>query len=171
MAYTVDQVKNNLTNPARSYVWQAVIPRPVGGGSMEDLLMRCQSAQLPGRSVGTIDIPWQQSGGFRIPGKLKYSHTWRVTFLENEDRRTHAALYAWQQAIVNDVTNVGLGDGQIKTDAYFILQSTKDTEILRIKLVGCFVQEIGDVDVSQGEEAPLTFTVTFAFDRWEVVQG
>ena len=163
---SVNNLKANLTNPQRTYMWNVLIPYAVGGGDSDTLTLRAQSAEIPGRSVGQIPVPYKQSGGLRFHGKLTYSHTWDVTFVEGEDRRVFDTLYAWKQNIVHDIANVGAGDIAIKADIILQLITTKGEESMRIKLVGAFPMAVGDVALSYETEAIVNYTVTWSYDSW-----
>lgn len=165
----VTNLKSNLTNPARVYLWEVLIPNPIGGGDYETLMLRAQSTSQPERSVGAINIPFKQSAGIVYPGKLTYPHTWDVTFVEGEDRAIFDAFYAWAQKIVHDKDNVS--SGEIKTNLYLNLVDTKGDINKRIKLVGCYPQAIGAVTLDYGAEGQVALPVTFAYDSWEEVSS
>ena len=165
---SVDSLKANLTNPARTYLWEMIIPAlPSGIGQPDDLLVRCQSSSLPGRSFGTILVPYKQSAGINYHGKLTYSHSWTCTFIEGEDHKIHDAIHAWNQHIIDDLDNIGAGDTAIKTDIYLTLLTTKGDTYRKIRLVGCFPQDVADVDMSYDDENVVRFSVTFSYDKWE----
>ena len=165
---SVDSLKANLTNPARTYLWEMIIPAiPGAGGQAEDLLIRCQSTSLPGRSVGVIPVPYKQSAGIQFHGKLTYSHSWTCTFIEGEDHKVHDAIHAWNNFIVDDLDNVGQGDTMIKSDIYLNLLTTKGEDYREVRLIGCFPMEVADVDMSYDDENVVKFSVTFSYDKWE----
>ena len=164
---SIDNLKNNLSNPARTYLWDVIIPRIVGEGDSDVLMLRCQSANIPGRSVGEILVPYKQSAGVKYPGKLTYPHTWDCTFIEGEDKKIFDAIYSWEQQIINDVTNVGIGDILIKSDIYLKMLSTKGENYMNIRLIGCYPQDVGDIAVSYDDEASVMYPVTWSYDRWE----
>lgn len=167
---SADSLRNTLTNLARVYLWELLIPNLKGGGDADILQTRCYSLSIPGRSVGGgILIPYKQSAGIKYPGKLAYSHTWQVGFIEGEDAKVFDAIHAWNQLVVNDLTGISVGDDLIKTDLYFNQLSTKGNEYKRIKLVGCYPQEVSDVALEYGSEDAIRFLVTFSFDKWESV--
>jgi len=169
MSISVENLKANLTNPARVYMWDVVIPSPVGGGDSNTLMLRCQSTNMPGRSVGNIAVPYKQSAGIQFMGKLTYSHTWECTFIEGEDANVFSAFYDWAQSQINDRDNIGIGDNLIKTDIILRLVTTKGSEYLSIKLIGCYVDSMADVPLAYDTEDPVRLTVTFRYDRWEKV--
>ena len=164
---SVDSLKANLTNPARAYLWEVIIPTIPAGGDADSIMLRAQSATKPGKSVGAIHVPFKQSGGLQFHGKLTYTHTWECTFIEGEDKKIFTAINGWLQKIVHDYNNVGDGDLAIKSDIYLNLLTTAGEVYQSIKLIGCFPQEVGEVPLSYDEEATIMYPVTFAYDRWE----
>jgi hypothetical protein len=165
----INNVAANLGNLARSYLWQVEIPNPVGGGDSDTLMLRCQSASMPGRSVSVIEIPYKQSPELQFAGKLKYDHVFKCEFLESEDRTTFDAVYAWCQQIIDDVTNLGQGDITGKTDIYLTLLTTNDVPYNQIKLKNCFIESMDSTPLTYGGNEALKFGVTFRYDSWEFV--
>lgn len=160
----VETLKNNLSNPARTYLWEVMIPNPIGTGDTDTLLIRAQSASIPGRSFGEILVPYKQSGGIKYPGKLTYDHTWEVSFIEGEDKKIFDAINSWNQQIIHDFDNIGEDQ---RTDIYLTLLTTKGTTFQKVKLIGCYPQAVGNVDMDYDAENPVRYTVTFSYDRWE----
>lgn len=169
MAIDVNTLKNNLTNPQRTYLWDILIPSPIGGGDSDTLSVRAQSVQKPSREVGAIHVPWRQSAGLNFPGKLAYTHQWECTFIEGEDHKIHDAIYGWMQTIVDDYDNIGAGDDQIKSDIYLNLLGVNGAVTLKIRLIGCYVQRLGEISFSNDTEAIASYSVLFSFDSWEIV--
>ena len=165
----VDSFKNNLTNPARVYLWEIILPSLIGGGDHLALTLRAQSTVIPGRSVGEILIPYKQTAGVKYPGKLTYTHTWDVTFVEGEDSRIFRAIHDWNQKIVDDFDGVGDGDSEIKADILLNLLTTKGQPYNLFKMVGAYPQAVGDIPLDYGAEAQINFPVTFSFDAWETI--
>lgn len=166
MAMSVDNLKANLGNAQRTYLWEVIIPNPLGGGDSKAFSLRCQSASVPGRTISPIHIDYKQGPGFNIPGKNKYDQSWTVTVIEGEDSRMHDFLYKWMQNIVNDTSELGFGDMFVKRDIYFKLISTKGKETLKLKLMGAWPSSVPEVPVAMNTEDVLRYTVTFSFDKW-----
>jgi len=165
----LDSLKSNLTNPARTYLWEVLIPVPIGDGDVETYTVRAQSTEIPGRSNGEIVIPWKQTAGIKVAGKLKYDQSWQVTFIEGEDKKVLDAVSSWQQAIVNNITGIGVGDPFYKSDVYLTTITTAGATYMKIKLRGSWVQNVGKVALSYANDGTITYPVTFAFDTWEEV--
>ena len=169
MSFSVDSLRTNLTNPARAYLWEVEFINPIGGGDADTLTVRCQSASIPARSVNPIHVPYKQSAGIQYAGKLKYSQSWSLSFVEGEDKKIHDAIYGWQQQLVHDISNLSAGDEYIKADLYMRLQTTKGEDGMNIRLVGCFPISIGEVSLSQSTEDLIRYEVTFSYDRWQEI--
>ena len=165
--FGTDSLKANLTNPQREYLWEVLIPTPVGDGSTETFQIRAQSSQVPGRKNNPINIPYKQTAGVVVAGKLSYDHTWTCTFIEGEDKKVYDAIYSWQQALVNDISGIGVGDPFYKTDMYIILQTTAGGDSLRLKLKGAWVQSMDAAGLTYEGDNTIKYSVTFAFDTTE----
>jgi hypothetical protein len=170
MDMSVDVLRNNLTNPAKSYLWATVFPKLIGGGDGTALAARCQSAGLPGRATQSIKIPFRGTPGFKVPGKAAMTQTWSLDFLESTaDKKTFTALYNWQQVINNTRTGLGSPDPLVKTDLYFQCLDQAGATWLSIKLVGCYLESMGDISTSYGSNSTMIFSATFSYDWWELV--
>jgi hypothetical protein len=164
---STDALKANLSNPQMGYLWEIIIPTPIGDGDVETFQLRAQSTQIPSRDQGQIVIPYKQTAGVAVPGKLAYTHKWDCTFIEGEDKKVWDAIYSWMQLIVNGITGTGTGDSSIKTDIYLTELSRAGATTLKLKLKGCYVMAIGQVPLSYKEEGFVEYTVTFSFDSVE----
>jgi len=168
-AMGIDNLRDNLTNPQRTYMWEFQCVNPIGGGDGETLLLRCQTMAWPGESFGKIHIPYKQTAGLEVPGKRAYSHTLDTTMVEGEDGVVHDIIHAWMQLVVDNKTGVGAGDSAIKTDIYLRLISTKGEQTKRIRMTGCWPQDRGDIPLSYDDEGNILFPVSWNYDRWEEV--
>lgn len=165
--FGTDSLKANLTNPQREYLWEVIIPTPIGDGNTETFQVRAQSSQIPGRRNTQIPIAYKQTAGVVVAGKLEYDHKWECTFIEGEDKKVYDALYSWQQKIVHDVAGVGVGDPLYKTDMYIVLQTTAGGDSLKLKLKGAWIEQVGQVALSYEADGTVKYPVTFAFDTTE----
>lgn len=161
-----DSFVNNLSNPARVYLWEVFIPGPPTGDT-ETYLLRAQSASRPERSFGLITIPFKQTPGAVYPGKDTVPHTWDVTFIEGEDRKIFQNFYDWMNKIIHN--RYGTGSPTFKIDIYLHELDTDGTVSNKIKMMGAYPQRMGDVPLSYDREESIMLTVQFAYDRWEQV--
>ncbi len=166
---SADNLKNNLSNPAKTYLWEVLFTSPIGGGDSEALELRCQSTVIPGRAVGEILVPFKNTPGVKYPGKPTLSHTWTAIFIEGTDGKVFDALQAWNEAIVSMKTGVGGLDPSIKTDIYIRLLDPPGNVYLSIRLVGCYLQLVDEVPVAYEDEGNIMYSGTFSYDYWEKV--
>ena len=165
----IDSLKANLTNPARTYLWDLLIPVPIGNGVTETFQIRAQSTQIPSVSAGSIHIPYKQTAGVELVGKKVYTHEWACTFLEGEDHKTYDALYSWSQVLIHDVAGVGVGEPLYKTDVYVSLITVAGDTYMKFRLKGAWVQTVNAVDLAYNADGLITYNVAFRFDSFEVV--
>jgi len=169
MPMNVDALANNLSNPARSYMFEVLFPQIPGGGSSADLEIRAYSASIPGRGVGSIHIPFKGTAGMKVPGKVKMEQAWKASFRESIDAKTFDALNDWFQYIMDARTGVGTPDPLTKTNIYLHCLDLEGNAWLKIKLVGCYIETMDDAPVAHETEEVISFNATFSYDRWEKV--
>lgn len=167
MDMSADNLKENLSDMQRVYWWDIIIPSILGGGDEGALEVRAQSTSVPGSGFGGILIPYKGGPGFKIPGKLTMPHTWACVFVEGLDRKVFDAITGWKQAITNARTGKGGLDSLIKKPIYLRLTDGDGTVTNKIKLVGCYPEDVPDTPIAYDTEAVLMFTVTFSYDFWE----
>ena len=163
---SVDSLRNNLTNPARVYLWEVVMPNPLEGDT-ETLLLRAQTTALPERSFGSILIPFKQTGGVKFPGKTTYTHALDITFIEGEDRQILTTFFDMMDDIIGSAS--GIGQLNYKRDIYIHLLNQDGVVAKKIKLIGTYPERMSGVERNHESETPMQFTITFSFDRWEPV--
>jgi hypothetical protein len=167
---SADVLSNNLTNPAKSFLWEVMFTNPIGGGDAKALETRCQTASIPGRSFGSIIIPFKGTAGIKFPGKLNMDHTWSTTFVESTaDQKTFNAIYAWKQAVLDAKTGIGGPDIAIKSNIYLKCLDQAGNTWLTIKMTGCYPENMSDTPLSYAANEEIRFSVTWAYDRWEKV--
>jgi len=165
MGLDVSALDANLTNPAKTYLWEVVFPNPVSGNS-ETLSLRCQSSSIPERSFGTIKIEYKQTAGVKYPGKVRFPQSWSLSFVEGEDRAILNAMNAWCDTIINAKT--GVGELVVKTDIYLRLLNTDGETAATYRMKGAYPETIGEVSLAYENESDIRYPVTFSYDRWEL---
>ena len=164
---SVNALKANLSNPQRDFLWEILIPSPIGDGEVQVYNLRAQSTTIPARGQGAIPIPFKQTAGIMVPGKLSFDHEWACTFIEGEDKKVWDAINSWMNKVVNVGTGVGEGDSEIKTDIYLTLIEVGGDISLKLKLKGCYPKSLEAVPLSYETEAIVKYPVTFSFDYVE----
>lgn len=163
----VNALKAQLGTPQRDFLWEIVVPAPIGGGDVETFQLRAQSTKIPSREQGQIKIPFKQTPGIKVPGKVSFEDTWTCTFIEGEDHKVRDAMVGWMDLIVNPTTGTGTGDSSIKTDIYLNLLTVVGGTATSIKLKGCYIKGLGSINLAFSSEDTVKYEVTFSFDSIE----
>jgi hypothetical protein len=165
----INTLKSNLTDVQRAYLWDIVIPSPIGSGDWAALQARCQATELPPRKTGVIKVPYKQTPGANYHGKLDVGQTWKCTFIEGLDKKVYDACYSWHELVVAVRNGISSGDQEIKTDVYVMMLDGNGNITTQVKLVGAYIEEIGQVTLDYENENPVRFDVTWRFDYHEKV--
>ena len=163
---SADNLKNDISNPAKTYLWDVVFANVIGGGNRDHLELRAQSTMIPGRSFGEILVPFKGTPGIKFPGKLTMTHIWSAVFVEGTDQEVFNAVYGWSQAIQNARLGTGGPDSLIKSDVYLRLLNQQGAVIKKFKLVGCYPQAVDDIPLAYEDEGNIMYNVSFSYDYW-----
>jgi len=166
MVMSVDNLKNDLTNPARAYLWDIVIPNIPGGGDAESLEIRAFSTSIPGRGLGGIKLAYKGGPGMKVPGKITMSQSWPVVIREGTDKKVFEALNSWQETISGVKTGIGTLDPLLKANLYLKCLDPPGSTWLKIQMVGCYPEDVAEVPLSQDTEDVIMFSCTFSYDYW-----
>lgn len=95
-----------------------------------------------------------------------------ITFLVDEDMQAYTEMYNWMERLVN-VNQTPQGGESIPTEADIILSilTSHNNVNKRFKYYNCVPTSVSglEMDVQQGAESPLTFSVSFRCSTFELV--
>lgn len=162
---SIEAIKANLSDPLRTYMWELFIPNMPGGGDVEAVRLRCVTAELPNVASEPITVDWRAMR-FRIAGKLNFSHTITLSFLESSDIRLLVALYSWRKLIIDPETGAGNSPKDYKTDSYLSLLNMAGTAVLTVKLIGCYPEDVQAVALDMATNEIIKQPLVLSYDRW-----
>lgn len=162
---TVRQVRN-LSDPLRTFNFDIKIPTIPGTGSAEELTLRCMSSQLPGWEYDAITITAGGPHPIKLPGKIKYTHSWNVTVLEGRDRAIHRALRSWGAMQFDPIDGTALTSQEYKVSGLVTLYDNAGDKVSTNRLEGLWVMKVDDVELSYEKSEAINFKVTFSYDNW-----
>jgi len=177
--FDIDAFRSRLAGGgARPTLFRVILTAPAYVGfPTEDYSMLAKATQLPGSSVGFIEVPyWGRR--IKVAGDRTFSD-WNVTVINDESFNIRNAFEAWSNAIASYSTNVGsqrTGGATSNPNSYvgqaIIEQYTKDGEVAKsYKLVNLFPTDIGPIEVSWESNNQIEeFQVTFQFDKFVPVE-
>ena len=108
---------DNFPDIATDFLWQAVIIPEAGTplatmiesfGGTKQFTLRCRAANLPQRTIETLETHWQGSKKV-MPGRTKMDGVCTLKFDEFKDWKTSHMFHAWMNLIHN--CNIGRDGG------------------------------------------------------------
>lgn len=174
MAFNVNQFSGALkAGGARGSLFQVQITNPINGVADAQVPFFAKSAAIPASTLGVIDMPYF-GRTIKVAGNRTYD-TWTPTIINDEDFAVRNAMEQWSNAVNAFQRNINTAGGSApslyKSNAQ-VTQYGKTGDVLRVyNFVGIFPVEISQIDLDWGAETVEDFTVTFAYDYWEVQGG
>jgi len=175
MGFSINEIKSQLVyGGARPTLFKVRIYNPANSVADIKSQFMIQTSQIPSSSLGQIEVSYF-GRKIKLAGDRTYD-TWSVTVMNDEDFLVRNAMEAWSNAINGSQTNLrGFGGSEpslYKSQAQ-VIQYSKTGEVLReYQFNGLFPLEISPIDLDWGATDDIErFTVTFAYDNWQVVGG
>lgn len=158
---------------ARPSLFEVDISTPAGVPSISDKIrFQCRAAEIPAATVASLDVPYF-GRQIKVAGNRTFAD-WTVTIVNDEDFQIRDAMEAWSNSINSYRSNIRSGVNNIasyRTTAN-VLQYGKTGNVLRqYNFVNIFPTEVSNITLDHSTDDIETFTVTFAYDYWEPVQG
>jgi hypothetical protein len=174
MAFNVNDFAGALKGGgARGSLFEVRITNPINGVADAQVPFFCQAAELPAATVSAIPMSYF-GRQINVAGNRTYG-AWTPTIINDEDFAVRNAMEQWNNAINAFQRNINTAGGSApslyKANAQ-VLQYSKTGDLLReYQIVGMFPTEVSSIALSWADEAVETFSVTFAYDYWEVTGG
>jgi hypothetical protein len=159
---------------ARDFLFRVIALKLPGMPAMrDDQLVYVKAANLPGRNISNIPVPYMGlninvPGGVTYPGSDGYS----LSFYADAQNDIRNYLEAASRISFDDTTSTGTY-GTPGDDSYIILaQLDKSLEIIdSYKLVGASIRNISDItySIASGSGATVDVTTTIAYHFYEKV--
>lgn len=170
MSFSIDQFRRALRlDGARPNLFEVRIPN-IDGVFDGDLVFMCKTAQLPGSTMGTVEVPYF-GRMVKFAGNRTFQE-WAVTIINDETFRHRNIFERWHELLSDNKENLRSGN-KVNTYSYardaYVLQYGKAGNVVRnYKFAGMFPTDITAIDLDWGSnDAIEEFTVTFAYQYWE----
>lgn len=169
----VDDFKSKLRGGgARPNLFKATINYPgYAGGDTELTSFLCETAQLPGSTIGTIVVPFR-GRQLKLAGDRTFA-PWAVTIINDTDFDVHNAMERWSNGMNAHTANTGITTPLGYSADLRIEQLDRDGSTLKQFLLrGAFPTEIGAIDVSYGTNDEIErFQVSFEYQYYESISS
>jgi hypothetical protein len=182
---TITQLQTALSRGARANLFEIEIGFPdlstvdVAGtnpaaGAAEKVRLMCKAAQVPGFTVGTIEVPFKAGRRIKIPGDRTFAD-WSITVINDEDHTLRRAFTSWVNLISN--SNYNAATKSPTTVAYYkdilVKQLNQKNEVTRTyKLNDAYPTDVGALDLSFDSTDTISeFTVNFQYHYLQAASG
>ena len=171
---TISDLKDALKSGARSNLFRVSLTGFFSTDTTitadEDFSYLCKAAQLPGSTLGIIEVPFSAGRRYKAPGDRTFAD-WTTTVINDSNHKIRQALEVLQQQYgttdYNSTTSKTLTGGagtEFSTILVEQLNSKGDT-IYSYTLTNCWPQDISTIDLSYDSTDTLEeFTVTWSYD-------
>ncbi len=171
---TISDLKAVLNTGARSNLFRVTLTGFFSTDTTitadEDFSYLCKAAQLPGSTLGIIEVPFSAGRRFKAAGDRTFAD-WTTTVINDSGHKIREALEALQRNYgVTDYnseiskTFTGGTATEFSTILVEQLDQTGDT-IYSYTLNNCWPQDISTIDLSYDSTDTLEeFTVTWSYD-------
>jgi hypothetical protein len=171
MPFNLNDFKGALKlEGARPTLFSASINFPVGA-SDRDFTFHCKAAQLPGKTIGTIEVPYF-GRKIKVAGDQTFAE-WTVTVIHEEKRHAdptnvRSNFELWMSNINTTVGNVRTLSNYKANAAVRQYAKVGGSPIQLYSFKGMFPTDISPIDVSwESNDTIEEFTVTLQYDWWE----
>ena len=139
----------------------------IDGEITEDDLIYAKAANLPGRTISNVAIPYMGLN-FNVPGAASYpgAEGYQLTFYLDSKSRLRNLFEKASRAMFDDSTSVGSYGTPDQTNFIELAQLDKDLEIISsYKLIGASIRAVNDIQyqISTGTGQTVEMTVTIAY--------
>ena len=158
-------------------MWELIVPTAGvmndSGVVDDDLVIRCRSVSIPGRSTEVITSEFMGMKQY-FPSKPIFDGTVDVTYEETEDQPIKKALTEWQQKIYSTDTGVQTVPFidkrlQSKTLTLIMYDGKGDSLDRKIQFINAWPQNVPSVALSYAGSEQVIYSVTFQYDFWKLV--
>jgi hypothetical protein len=145
----------------------------IGTYNSSDLQYRINTAEMPGRSVNTINY-LDYGAPYNIGGKANYVD-FKCSIICSEDMRERDFFLTWQDLIAgphrdeNNTTpsinfNIGYYNDYISKQGVEIVQYSNDgQEVKRVKLIDVFPTDVGTISTSWDQSQIMILPITMSY--------
>jgi len=175
MAFNINEFQGAMKlGGARNSLFQVTISNPVSGIADAVFPFMCRTASLPSSTVAKIPVKYF-GRDVNFAGNRTFDD-WQVTILNDEDFLIRHAIEQWSNSINSMKTNLRDFESSspvlYKADAQVTQFSKTGVPVRVYNMVGMFPILVSEIALDWSNADTIEeFTVTFAYDYWQVTGG
>ncbi|CAB4133022.1 tail tube protein [uncultured Caudovirales phage] len=174
MAFNIKTFKGSFTSDlARPSRFDVIINTPPGMLSMSmfaqlplNLMMRCENAELPSRTLGTVEQKFGSNPSQKFPYHTSYNDL-SLTFMLSGDMSEKNFFDSWLE-YVNPTTSFDFNYKDKYAAPIRIIQyDMKNEQSYAVTLIKAYPISVNQLDLDWSSEEHHKLTVVFAYDYWQ----
>ena len=166
---TIQNLKDVLNTGARSNLFRVTLSG-LSTDLNENFTYLCKAAQLPGSTVGVIEVPFAAGRRFKAAGDRTFAD-WTTTVINDSNHKIREALENLQKQFgttdYNSETAKTLTGGDATDFSTILVEQLNHAGevVYSYTLVNCWPSDISTIDLSYDSTDTLEeFTVTWSYD-------
>lgn len=168
---TISSLKAAIATGARSNLFEVTMSTDTAfDGQEESFSFLCKGAQLPGSTVGLIEVPFQAGRRYKLAGDRTFTE-WTTTIINDSGQKIRQALENLQKTygVTNydsDVAKERFGSADTEFNTLTVIQyDLAGNATYQYELINCWPTDISTIDLSYDSTDTIEeFTVTWAYD-------
>jgi len=153
---------------AKKYNYEFIITPPAGvtyaGGSMKDLMLRCESVTLPGQNVASAIDDIRIGPGREQIFNVTYAPITAV-FLADEALNEKVFFEDWQSLMFNRDFQLGYYKDYVE-DMQIRQLDKQGNPVYAVRLIDAFPKTVTQLDLSSADPELTRITVEIVFYKW-----
>lgn len=155
-----------LRDAAQVWPFDFFIPTIPNASGTRDLTIKCQSVDMPGRSIEEVDVSLH-GVTIKQAGRLTFSHQLNATFLETIDWSTRDKFLNWSEFTQSWKNNSGAVSASYKVNAAIAAYDMTPTLTRQCQVYGLWLREFGDIQLNGAESSTVNAPAGFTYDYWD----
>lgn len=156
----VEEFKANFQNGVRPNAYQFEV-----FGLPEKLKFLCKASQLPGKTIGNIDV-FYMGAPIKIGGDRTFEDL-TVTIMLDNDFSVRNELESWMRSIKGDDILTSDEPSLYKQTGSIVSIDNNDNEIAQYDFIGLWPNSLSPIELSfETNDTIAEYTVTFSMDYW-----
>jgi hypothetical protein len=167
---TIENLKSVLKTGARSNLFRVTLSGLATSDLDGNFTYLCKAAQLPGSTVGVIEVPFAAGRRFKAAGDRTFAD-WTTTVINDSNHTIREALEDLQREYGttdynSETSKTRTGGTATEFSTILVEQLNQAGDVIyTYTLVNCWPQDISTIDLSYDSTDTLEeFTVTWSYD-------
>ena len=171
MASTIQEFLSSFTTDlARPNKFDVLIPLPQNvwdiRTSPQQLALRCENAELPSRTMGTVEQKFGSNPSQKFPYHTAYNDM-TLTFIVSDDMSEKIVFDNWLEYINPTSTFDFNYKDNYSTTITITQYDVKNEQSYAVTLIKAYPISVNQLDLDWSSEEHHKLTVVFAYDYWQ----